>query len=169
MDAGLVYSRALREIRIAIPSGQVQRDDTSLGASISARLSWLYQVSVPEVNTGIYLACATHKAGARIPADAHEYRIWIPLLGLDQRRSFSGFRIPMETTIEIDNLKIYVLNSAEWSVRWTALRWKIEGVTELTLGAVERRSSHLTPAGVPFFGIPPQITAGASAEVAQVI
>lgn len=172
MDAGLVQWYDQWKMSISV-SGSATRDSTLVGCRIAGGAATYYTLlnSSPLLSPGISISAQSVLAGGGSPfgATGTVYTLSIPDLISDQQYTTGSFTTSLSTYVEIDNLGIYQQGGV-WVVRWTELRWYAGGGLRFTLsGDVEQASLILTPSSIPFFGIPPELTAGAGIDQAPLV
>lgn len=86
-------------------------------------------------------------------------QIEIPALSLNQTYAVAGLPATIAVRLEIDNLRVYCLPNGVLKVTGTDLRFYIDGTLKYTRGSSFSitNSLYFAPAGIPLFGIPPEI------------
>ena len=82
----------------------------------------------------------------------------IPTLGISWHRTAGGTG-SMACELNMLGLRIYATNTFGWVAIWTGIEFIVNGVTTDTAGAGTTSSAILTPAALPFIGIPGEISA----------
>ncbi len=167
MKAGKVFVCDPLELKAHLVAA-VAGTDVTVGAAFRATTESTYTPDGITMNRGIYLGCYTSQGGSGGPitVSEHKYRLHIPDIPYDQTVvGGAAFKSPMDTHIEADAFTVYVMASGVWRVKWTELRWYIEGILEDTIGAQTFDAGILTPASVPLIGIPARLHALAAVDV----
>lgn len=164
MTAGLLFHHERYEMRLEQTATQSRTHTANQGTTESASASTQYDDGGPTLAGGFLMSCSTTYGLGDVVGSA-TVSVSCPALGLLGGVAYASHQASLSASIEIDDLKGYVLAEQVYGIQWSAIRLLVNGVTVDSMGASSITSMlglPLTEARIPLLGVPLSASPGAA-------
>jgi len=157
MEAGLVLDWSRLEVGVTgsfTKSLSGAHGSTTLNGGAVSRT--YFADNLADWDPGI-VATVSWEHDVTLGTDTVTYEMSVPALGISDSTTASG--TSGSSLIRFVDFKVYVKSDQTWLATWSDIEWYVDGGLQSSFGSGSLVSPYLTPAGVPLFGLPAEVSA----------